>query len=327
MRARFINKEQSIMCIQNMVNHMKRNCIWNKYIMPIMCLCRINVLYEDYIYFVERGRMRKSKSFVLKQYENPSEEMMTSKHFFEDNYLRVIANTNLLSEKKSKKIYEQIITYRYSYDLRYQPVYSLKEEYFPKKIIKLDKNEVFIDCGAYNGDTIDKFLKRCNNQFRYIVAFEPDSENQTALLNRIAQYDNSIATKICCINKGVGEKNEKVSFKQNGNVGSKVVNTQIEGDICQVEVVSLDTIPECQNASFIKMDIEGSEYMALRGAEQLIKRNKPKLAVCLYHSDADMIRLIELIHSFVPEYKLYVRQHHYLPLDTVLYAVMGRDMV
>jgi hypothetical protein len=85
--------------------------------------------------------------------------------------------------------------------------------------------------------------------------------------------------------------------------------------------VDIDSIEECKNATFIKMDIEGAEWDALHGARETIVRNKPQLAICLYHSDEDMIRLVEYVHSLVPEYKLYIRHHSRSDVETVLYAI------
>ena len=84
----------------------------------------------------------------------------------------------------------------------------------------------------------------------------------------------------------------------------------------------MDHCDEAQAATFIKMDIEGAEMNALRGARTIIQKNKPKLAICIYHSDEDMLRLAEWIHETVPEYKLYVRQHSNCICETVLYAVL-----
>lgn len=81
------------------------------------------------------------------------------------------------------------------------------------------------------------------------------------------------------------------------------------------------------------MDIEGAELNALKGAKETILRDKPKLAICLYHSDNDMLDIPEYIHSLVPEYKLYIRQHSeseqdnddirfgFFIIETVLYAL------
>lgn len=86
-------------------------------------------------------------------------------------------------------------------------------------------------------------------------------------------------------------------------------------------MINIDAVPECKNATFIKMDIEGMEWDALHGAVETIKRNHPKLAICIYHSDEDMIRIVEYIHEIAPEYKLYVRHHSKREYETVLYAV------
>ncbi len=69
------------------------------------------------------------------------------------------------------------------------------------------------------------------------------------------------------------------------------------------------------------MDIEGSELECLKGAENIILKNKPKLAICIYHSDNDMIDIIEYIHKLIPEYKIYLRQHGINEADTVIYCI------
>ena len=74
--------------------------------------------------------------------------------------------------------------------------------------------------------------------------------------------------------------------------------------------------------SFIKMDIEGAERAALRGAEQLIRRCRPDLAICVYHSISDLFEIPLYIHSIVPEYRLYLRHHTPVFCETVCYAVI-----
>jgi hypothetical protein len=77
-----------------------------------------------------------------------------------------------------------------------------------------------------------------------------------------------------------------------------------------------------EKVTFIKADIEGAEMEMLKGAKETILKNKPKLAICIYHSDEDMLQIAEWIHNIVPEYKLYVRMHGKYPAgyETVLYA-------
>lgn len=76
------------------------------------------------------------------------------------------------------------------------------------------------------------------------------------------------------------------------------------------------------DATFIKLDIEGAELEALRGAAETIRRNRPKLAVCVYHKPGDLFKIPLFIKSLVPEYRLYLRQHQPVACETVLYAVI-----
>lgn len=71
----------------------------------------------------------------------------------------------------------------------------------------------------------------------------------------------------------------------------------------------------------IKMDVEGAELESLKGAKNTILKYKPQLAICIYHSDEDMLSIAEYIHNLVPEYKMYVRHHTCNTGDTVLYGI------
>ncbi len=92
----------------------------------------------------------------------------------------------------------------------------------------------------------------------------------------------------------------------------------------RIQVFALDKVKECQDAGFIKMDIEGSEMEALKGAEKIILRNKPKLAICIYHKAADYYQIPLYLQTLVPEYKFYVRHHFYGYSETALNAVPDR---
>lgn len=69
------------------------------------------------------------------------------------------------------------------------------------------------------------------------------------------------------------------------------------------------------------MDIEGAELPALHGALKIIKRDKPTLAICVYHKREDLITIPQYIKKIVPEYKLYLRVHYAYASELVLYAV------
>ena len=71
----------------------------------------------------------------------------------------------------------------------------------------------------------------------------------------------------------------------------------------------------------LKWILRAQNTNALLGAHKVIVTNKPKLAICIYHSDEDMLRIAELLHKMVPEYRFYIRQHSNTSCETVLYAV------
>ena len=235
--------------------------------------------------------------------------------FFRQNAERVNAVTSALADEKSKKIYLGMVKFRQTRHRRDFPFHTITEEQYFIKELKLGKDEVFIDCGAFIGDSIDQFLRHCKGEYRQIVAFEPDSMNFEKLK---AKYgDNS---KITLINAGAYDKDMVVSFSAEGHDFSKIIDGRQDGAATSIPVRAIDSLnPE--KVSFIKMDIEGAELNALKGAEKTILRDKPKLAVCIYHSNDDMIRIAEYICNLIPEYKLYVRHYGFVN-ETVLYAVM-----
>lgn len=152
-----------------------------------------------------------------------------------------------------------------------------------------------------------------------IVVFEPDKANMKLLEKNISSMD-----RLCIFQKGVWDKTTNIGFFGGQNMGSKVIegmDADSNGNFDIVQVVAMDDVQECQNATFIKMDLEGAELRALKGAENIIKTKKPKLAICIYHSDEDMLEIMKYIHQLVPEYRLYVRQHTDTWIETVLYAV------
>ncbi|GHT48154.1 hypothetical protein FACS1894102_0550 [Spirochaetia bacterium] len=85
-------------------------------------------------------------------------------------------------------------------------------------------------------------------------------------------------------------------------------------------IYALDDYFKEQRVSFIKADIESYELDMLHGAQNIIKRDKPLLAICIYHNASDMFTIAKFIKELEPSYKLKVRQHTYTFAETVLYA-------
>lgn len=181
----------------------------------------------------------------------------------------------------------------------------------------MENGEVFIDVGAYVGDTIKPLLaqeEKKHVKIKRIVAFEPGELNFKLLKSFYGEKHN-----IELIQKGLSDQTGTICFSGSGQ------SFEIASDTAQektaVSVTRLDDVPGCSEATWIKMDIEGAEMQALAGARDTILRNHPKLTICIYHSDEDMLQIPEYIHNLVPEYKLYIRHHTLTRNETVLYAI------
>ena len=120
-------------------------------------------------------------------------------------------------------------------------------------------------------------------------------------------------------NKGLWDKAETLNFNSFGN-GSSTISKDAEESI---EVVALDDVVDANDkVTFLKMDIESAELNALYGARRVIEKDKPRLAICVYHKPEDIIYIASYILSINPEYKLFLRHHSLISsFETVLYAV------
>lgn len=194
---------------------------------------------------------------------------------------------------------------------------STGTHYFDLNLIEFDSDDVFVDLGAYTGDTLDCYLKQSRSRFKRIYCYECDSQNALALEKKTTHLNDSrIIIRKCAI----GKKHGFVSMIENENArtGSHLSN-QRTGD---VEQVSLDD-DIAEKITFIKSDVEGAEYDALCGAKSHIINDHPKLAISIYHGNKDFTRIIKLLHSMDSSYKFYIRYYggNLYPNEIVLYAI------
>ena len=189
------------------------------------------------------------------------------------------------------------------------------DQYFQNNLIRFTENSVLVDCGAYTGDTMQDFLRR-GLPFRKYIAYELNRRNYEKLQNNMNDAREGETGELIAYNCGVGERNEQIYYDDVVSASS-VSSTGIPGEIVRMSDHLRD-----EAVSFIKMDIEGAEMGALRGAEELIRRRRPDLAICVSHSISDLYEIPLYIHSIVPEYQLYLRHHTPVFCETVCYAVI-----
>ncbi len=216
-----------------------------------------------------------------------------------------------LSRKSLKHFFEQRISGEIGlYSEVYQP-----EHYFPAGIVDLHPDSVLVDCGAYNGDTIAAFLQviqQNNSSYSHIHAFEPDPENFLALQKACSCLQNCNLYQ-----KGVWSEPGLCGMSGDASNASIIENAENS-----IVLDSIDNVLQGAKASLIKMDIEGAELQALRGAAHTIQQHKPQLAISVYHKILDIFDIPEYILSLHPDYRLYIRAHTpFITHELVLYAV------
>lgn len=174
------------------------------------------------------------------------------------------------------------------------------------------RNEYFVDAGALDGETTRYFLKHFEGGHAYV--FEPNPEQFKITKERLREYPQAELFPY-----GLYDENTALRFEpQERWPGSSRIS---EIGHIEVEVRKLDDLLGDRKVTFIKMDIEGSELAALRGAERIIREQRPKLAICVYHKPEDMWEIPSLILSYHPDYKLYLRLYTLGDTESVLYAI------
>ena len=193
--------------------------------------------------------------------------------------------------------------------------------YYEKDVIKLGTDEVYVDGGAFNGDSTLDFIEKTNGSYKHVFCLEPSSVNFKVTTDKLKQNDN-----VDVINKGLWSSEEKLQFffDETNPAGSCLINASNRAidDENTIYVTSIDCLAKAKNIypTYIKMDIEGSEKEALIGARNTILKTKPQLAICAYHKVEDVYELPQTILNIRNDYKFVLRQHMYGCFDTVLYA-------
>jgi FkbM family methyltransferase len=238
---------------------------------------------------------------------------------------------NLFEDDVSKQVLINIVNYKLSRDTAYTKAIKSKRMYFEPEIISLTDDEIFVDTGAFIGDTVQQFitfLSESTNTFQYkkIIALEPDSENFIKLENRIKENNWQ---NVFCYKNGAWNERKNLTFSEGLDCGSTIcVENCRERErerererVTIIEANTLDNIIGEDKATFIKMDIEGAELNAIQGCASVLVRDKPKLAISVYHKKEDIYAIPLLLKQLVPSYHFYLRHYTDTAADTVLYAV------
>lgn len=188
-------------------------------------------------------------------------------------------------------------------------------QYFEKSLIHYEKEEVFVDAGCFNLGTSLKLRDHAN--VKKVYAFEPDPECYKYCLKR-KEETNYFQVEFFAS----GLWDEKTNLEiQMDPFGRSTISEKESG--AGISAVRLDDVLDDKQdrVTFIKMDVEGAELKALKGAKETIQKDRPKLAISLYHKPEDMTEIPLYIRELVSDYKLYIRHYSNRQNETVLYAI------
>lgn len=220
---------------------------------------------------------------------------------------------DLLADDLSRQTFADVINFRISGKIDYLNRCTCEKSDIFGDIIKLSDGEEYIDMGAYNGDTAIEFAELTGGKYRKIFALEPDSRNFRKLTKNTDGLEN-----IHLFNAAAWNENGEVTFSDRSGR-----NARLSGDgerLKKVAALRGDTLTE--NATLIKMDVEGAEKQAIEGCSQSLK-NGSKLICALYHRTEDIFELPLAVHEINPELRIYIRHLMYIPAwETNMYAVL-----
>jgi FkbM family methyltransferase len=192
--------------------------------------------------------------------------------------------------------------------------------YFTNDVLRMRENEIYVDGGAFTGDTADLFIEACEAagvRYGHLHCFEPDAGNYGKLRAHTASRRD-----ITCVNRGLWSMATTLRFISSAQTEAYGARIQEEGAIADgvIETASIDEHLAGRPVTLIKMDIEGAEIEALKGAARSIGAHHPQLAISVYHRTRDLFEIPLLVRSLGPNYKLYLRHlGHYFD-DVILFA-------
>ena len=222
-----------------------------------------------------------------------------------------------LADDASRDVLVRQLRWRVMLDFEALPLPVKGPAYFQPDLLPPRDDELFIDCGAFDGDSLRVFRSRMEGTAARTIAIEPDPASYARLESCAAALPAGVRERVRTLKAAVGIFREKLRFDSSGLASARASNT---GTI-EVDCLPLDEVLEGETPTLIKMDLEGGEIDALLGGENSIRRAGPSMAICVYHRPDHLWAIPLLLRQMLPNHSLHLRPHGYEGWDLVCYAV------
>jgi FkbM family methyltransferase len=239
---------------------------------------------------------------------------LTSRQFYPPRKDEIARGYELWSDDASRDLYEAVLKLRFFKDYSVLHAPNLTDQYFPTGLAAWPEPIRLVDCGAYDGDTLQQLVDR-RLEMGAVAAFEPDPLNYQKLAQAAqAHFSDSTAT-VSLFPCGVSSKTSQIRFSS-GQGSSSCVSDN--GDIV-IQCVALDEALPAFRPTLIKMDIEGAEVDALLGARRMIEKHRPGLALSVYHRADHLWTIPLLAQSWLKSGRHYLRAHAHSAFELIYY--------
>jgi len=229
-----------------------------------------------------------------------------------NNRLRIATLYLMLEDNFSRSVLDGLLLFRLTLDSTVvgNVASPYQEEFFAKDILSFTTGEVFVDGGAFDGDSYQRFAEMAP-QFARAYLFEPDT---TICLRAEQLIADDPRVSVC--NFGLWSRTGELRFSSTGGMDGAICEN---GDIC-IRVVAIDEFIH-EKVTHIKLDVEGAEEEALLGGRHQLGDSRPTMAVALYHRAADLWKIPLLIETLGGLYQYSIRHYSQTVDDSIVYAI------
>ena len=253
---------------------------------------------------------------------------------YTDKERRVI---DILETDEDKDLYRKILAARRSdnwiaiqdymakHNKEYWPIGYYKNEYF--EYINKNAIKTVFDCGAHECAQSVISLSIFKN-IEKVYAFEPIYEYcKTELMDRFVQANKD---RLELVDYALWDEKSILEMQVSDNLGgsrlceAEVLDDDIVMTKLDVKTISIDELAaekHIDKVDFIKMDIEGSELRALKGGLKTIQKDRPQMAICIYHMPGDIVDIPLWLYENLKNYKFRLGHYSNMYTETVLYAI------